>query len=168
MFKAAHSPYLVPYDGSFVRSKASTSPPASAPSKKVCKDKLALYTDELSDLQRRLYATDSWSVLLIFQAMDAAGKDSTIRNVLSGVNPAGCQVFSFKKPSTKELEHDFMWRTSCALPERGRIGVFNRSYYEEVLAVKVHPEYLDYQRLPEPCRKKSSFWKHRYESILDH
>jgi PPK2 family polyphosphate:nucleotide phosphotransferase len=168
MFKAVNSPYLVPYDGSFVPSKAATTPPSTAPEKQICKDRLALLSDELSDLQRMLYADNRWSVLLVFQAMDAAGKDSTIRHVLSGVNPAGCQVFSFKRPSEQELDHDFLWRTAACLPERGRIGVFNRSYYEEVLAVKVHPEYLDYQRLPPGCRNQKDFWHNRYESIRDH
>ncbi len=101
----------------------------------------------LDDLQRRLYASDQYSVLLVFQAMDAAGKDSTIRAVMSGVDPAGCQVFSFKQPSSEELDHDFLWRTAKSLPQRGRIGVFNRSYYEEVLVVRVHPEYLGGQKL---------------------
>ena len=106
--------------------------------------------DELDDLQRRLYASDKYSVLLVFQAMDAAGKDSTIRAVMSGVDPAGCQVFSFKQPSSEELDHDFLWRTAKSMPQRGRIGIFNRSYYEEVLVVRVHPEYLGGQKLPRP------------------
>jgi PPK2 family polyphosphate:nucleotide phosphotransferase len=121
---------------------------------------------KLRELQRVLYADDRHAVLLVFQAMDAAGKDSTIRAVMSGINPAGCQVFSFKKPSSEELEHDFLWRTSRRLPERGRIGVFNRSYYEEVLVVRVHPEYLDYQRLPYRPDAET-LWQQRYESIRD-
>lgn len=107
------------------------------------------YTDEIKALQRKMYAHDRYSVLLIFQGMDAAGKDGAIRHVMTGINPAGVQVFSFKKPTSQELDHDWMWRTTCCLPERGRIGIFNRSYYEEVLVVKVHPEILtQYQRIP--------------------
>jgi PPK2 family polyphosphate:nucleotide phosphotransferase len=118
----------------------------------------------LSELQEKLYAQDSWALLLIFQAMDAAGKDSTIKHVMSGVNPQGCQVYSFKAPSNEELDHDFLWRTSKALPERGRIGIFNRSYYEEVLVVRVHPELLHRQKVPANLLKKD-VWKHRYEDI---
>ena len=114
-----------------------------------------------------LYAHDRYAILLIFQAMDAAGKDGTIRAVMSGINPAGCQVFSFKQPSAEELDHDFLWRTATRLPERGRIGIFNRSYYEEVLVVKVHPEYLEAQRLPENTDLKK-IWQQRYRSICDH
>ncbi len=124
-------------------------------------------SDELSDLQERLYAHGRYSLLLIFQAMDAAGKDGAIRHVMSGVNPQGCQVFSFKQPSTKELEHDFLWRTHCAMPERGRIGIFNRSYYEEVLIVKVHPQILRAQGLPASALNGKSIWKDRYRSIVD-
>jgi PPK2 family polyphosphate:nucleotide phosphotransferase len=122
--------------------------------------------DELSDLQSRLYAHDRYAVLLIFQAMDAAGKDSAIKHVMSGVNPQGCQVFSFKHPSAQELDHDFLWRTTRDLPERGRIGIFNRSYYEEVLIVRVHPEILQSQSLPDGVTDVK-FWKHRYQSIID-
>ena len=104
--------------------------------------------ERLADLQEKLYAQDQWGVLLIFQAMDAAGKDGAIEHVMSGVNPQGCQVFSFKAPSAEELDHDFLWRTTRCLPERGRIGIFNRSYYEEMLVVRVHPEILEKQRLP--------------------
>ena len=118
----------------------------------------------LSELQDRLYAQDEWSVLLIFQAMDAAGKDGTIKHVMSGVNPQGCQVFSFKAPSEEELDHDFLWRTTRCLPERGRIGIFNRSYYEEVLVVRVHPELLVRQKLP-PALVTKDIWKERFESI---
>ncbi len=126
-----------------------------------------LLTEEVKELataQERLYAADTWSVLLILQAMDAAGKDGTIKHVMSGLNPQGCQVFSFKQPSTEELDHNFLWRCMKALPERGRIGIFNRSYYEEVLVVKVHPNYLASQRLPksDPTDK---FWDKRYEDI---
>jgi len=122
---------------------------------------------ELSKLQRLQYAANSYSVLLIFQAMDAAGKDGAIRHVMSGVNPQGCQVFSFKHPSATELDHDFLWRTSQNLPERGRIGIFNRSYYEEVLIVRVHPEILRSQSLPDGSIAASAIWKERFRSIID-
>ena len=167
MFKAVESPYLVGSDGSFEVAAAPTAPPEGAPGKKECKKRLSALNDELRDLQRTLYARDHHAVLLVFQAMDAAGKDSTIRSVMSGVNPAGCQVYSFKKPSAEEIDHDFLWRTARNLPERGRIGIFNRSYYEEVLVVKVHPEILTYQRLPDPIDPET-VWQHRYESIADH
>jgi len=137
------------------------------PDKKSYKKKLAGLVDELDDLQRRLYASDKYSVLLIFQAMDAAGKDSTIRAVLSGVNPAGFQVCSFKQPSAEELDHDFLWRSAKRLPQRGRIGVFNRSYYEETLVVRVHPEYLQGQKLPHKL-DLGTLWQERFESIRDH
>ena len=120
--------------------------------------------ERLADLQERLYAENRWSLLLIFQAMDAAGKDSTIKHVMSGVNPQGCQVYSFKAPSQEELDHDFLWRASRCLPERGRIGIFNRSYYEEALVVRVHPELLGAQRLPAPL-VTDRIWKHRFEDI---
>lgn len=123
--------------------------------------------DELSDLQRLHYASNRYSLLLIFQAMDAAGKDGAIRHVMSGINPQGCQVFSFKHPSANELEHDFMWRTSQCLPERGRIGIFNRSYYEEVLIVRVHPEILLGQGLPDCPLDDKTIWHDRYTSIVD-
>jgi PPK2 family polyphosphate:nucleotide phosphotransferase len=125
---------------------------------------LAETRQSLSEAQELLYAADTWSVLIIFQAMDAAGKDSTIKHVMSGINPQGCQVCSFKRPSSEELDHDFLWRCVKALPERGRIGIFNRSYYEEVLVVKVHPEILKGQKLPEQ-RFDEGFWRRRYESI---
>ncbi|MEP7015111.1 MAG: polyphosphate kinase 2 family protein [Verrucomicrobiota bacterium] len=118
----------------------------------------------LCELQEKLYAGDKWTLLLIFQAMDAAGKDGTINHVLSGVNPQGCEVTGFKAPSALELDHDFLWRAMKALPERGRIGVFNRSYYEEVLVVRVHPEFLAAQRLPENLIMRN-IWKERYEDI---
>ena len=120
--------------------------------------------ERLAALQERLYAQDRWGVLLIFQAIDGAGKDSTIEHVMSGVNPQGCQVFSFKVPSAEELDHDFLWRTNRCLPERGRIGIFNRSYYEEVLVVRVHPELLAAQRLPAKPDGKE-LWQHRYADI---
>jgi PPK2 family polyphosphate:nucleotide phosphotransferase len=119
---------------------------------------------ELAEAQELLWASDRWSLLVIFQAMDAAGKDGTIKHVMSGVNPQGCQVYSFKQPSAEELDHNFLWRYMRALPERGRIGIFNRSYYEEVLVVKVHPEWLDRQKLPDGKRGKG-FWRARYEDI---
>ena len=167
MFEAVESPYLVTYEGNFRVDQADTAPPADAPGKKKSKKRLAKLIDELSDLQRILYAHDKHAILLIFQALDAAGKDGTIRAVMSGINPAGCQVFSFKQPTPEELDHDFLWRTTRSLPERGRIGIFNRSYYEEVLVVKVHPEYLKGQKLPDRIDLKS-IWKERYESIREH
>jgi PPK2 family polyphosphate:nucleotide phosphotransferase len=123
--------------------------------------------NELSELQRLHYASNRHAVLLIFQAMDAAGKDGAIRHVMSGVNPQGCQVFSFKHPSATELEHDFLWRTTRSLPERGRIGIFNRSYYEEVLIVRVHPEILRSQGLPDKLLDEKTIWQDRYRSIVD-
>jgi PPK2 family polyphosphate:nucleotide phosphotransferase len=118
----------------------------------------------MSELQDKLYAQDCWSLLLIFQAMDAAGKDGAIKHVMSGVNPQGCQVYSFKVPSYKELQHDFLWRTTCQLPERGHIGIFNRSYYEEVLVARVHPEVLSGQRMP-PSLVTKNIWEERFEDI---
>ena len=120
--------------------------------------------ERLADLQEKLYAQDQWGVLLIFQAMDAAGKDGAIAHVLSGVNPQGCQVFSFKAPSPEEIDHDFLWRTTRCLPERGRIGIFNRSYYEEMLVVRVHPGILEKQRLPKRLVTKR-IWKERFEDV---
>jgi len=128
---------------------------------------LQRHVEQLSVLQRLHYASNRYSMLLIFQAMDAAGKDGAIRHVMSGVNPQGCQVFSFKHPSATELEHDFLWRTTRSLPERGRIGIFNRSYYEEVLIVRVHPEILRTQGLPDALLDESEIWKERYRSIVD-
>jgi PPK2 family polyphosphate:nucleotide phosphotransferase len=122
---------------------------------------------ELSSLQRLHYADNHYSVLLIFQAMDAAGKDGAIRHVMSGVNPQGCQVFSFKHPSAMELDHDFLWRTTQCLPERGRIGIFNRSYYEEVLIARVHPEILRSQGLPVELFNEKNIWQERYRSIVE-
>lgn len=128
------------------------------------KDMLADGVKRLSDLQEKLYAHDRWSVLLVFQAMDAAGKDGVIKHVMTGVNPQGCQVHAFKAPSPEELDHDFLWRVAMRLPERGRIGIFNRSHYEEVLVVRVHPEFLDRQRLPRDLAGKD-IWEARYKSI---
>jgi len=118
----------------------------------------------LGSLQEKLYAQDRWGVLLIFQALDAAGKDGAIEHVMSGVNPQGCQVYSFKQPSSEDLDHDFLWRNLIRLPERGRIGIFNRSYYEEVLVVRVHPELLEHQQIPRPLVTKH-IWRERFEDI---
>ncbi len=136
-------------------------------SKKRYQELLEEHIKKLSELQRLHYASDRYALLLIFQGMDSAGKDGAVRHVMSGVNPQGCEVFSFKQPSAEELEHDFLWRTTCRLPERGRIGIFNRSYYEEVLVVRVHPEILASQRLSEELRDDKTFWKDRYRSIVD-
>lgn len=123
--------------------------------------------DKMSALQSLLYASNRYSLLIIFQGMDACGKDSAIKNVMSGINPQGCEVHSFKQPSTEELKHDFLWRTTCRLPERGRIGIFNRSYYEEVLIVRVHHELLKSERLPNNELIHKDFWKNRYRSIVN-
>ena len=131
------------------------------------KNLLQAHTGELSALQAMLYARNSNALLVIFQAMDAAGKDGAIKHVMSGVNPQGCQAFSFKHPSSEELDHDFLWRTTRNLPERGRIGIFNRSYYEEVLVVRVHPELLAAERLPEHAAYDKHIWRDRYRSIVD-
>jgi PPK2 family polyphosphate:nucleotide phosphotransferase len=136
-------------------------------SEKQYKELLTKDVGELSAMQRLLYASNSYSVLLIFQAMDAAGKDGAISHVLTGVNPQGCEVHSFKRPSTEELEHDCLWRTTCRLPARGRIGVFNRSYYEEVLVVRVHPEILRSEGIPDELVGKKMVWEGRYRSIVD-
>jgi len=128
---------------------------------------LAEHVAQLSAQQQLLYASNRHAILLIFQAMDAAGKDGAIRHVMSGVNPQGCQVFSFKSPSATELQHDFLWRTTRDLPERGRIGIFNRSYYEEVLIVRVHPEILNNEGLSDPPRHEKELWHDRYRSIVD-
>jgi PPK2 family polyphosphate:nucleotide phosphotransferase len=135
-------------------------------SKEHYKHLLAAHLHQLSAQQRLLYAHNRYAVLLIFQAMDAAGKDGAIAHVMSGVNPQGCEVFSFKHPSAEELRHDFLWRTTCRLPERGRLGIFNRSYYEEVLVVRVHPEILRSQGLPEELCDEKTIWKERYRSIV--
>ena len=136
-------------------------------SKKHYQKHLRKQVEELSSLQRLHYASNRYALMLVFQGMDAAGKDGAIRHVMSGVNPQGCEVFSFKQPSAEELEHDFLWRTTCHLPERGRIGIFNRSYYEEVLVVRVHPEILRSQGLPEELRDEKSIWTDRYRSIVN-
>ncbi|MCU7917706.1 MAG: polyphosphate kinase 2 family protein [Candidatus Thiodiazotropha sp. (ex Epidulcina cf. delphinae)] len=164
MITTVTSPYLIPCDGESASDRLTTQPPKEAPGKKGCKRALAQEIDRLDELQRRLYAEDSRSLLIIFQAMDAAGKDSTIRAVMTGVDPSGCQVFSFKQPSKEELDHDFLWRTTRCLPERGRIGIFNRSYYEETLVVRVHPEYLSTQRIAIPS-DLDQLWQQRFDSI---
>jgi len=161
-WSAPKSELLVPFDGSFRIADAPTKPPVKV-------DKQALEaareerTEEIYDLQRKLYADNRYAVLFVFQAMDAGGKDGTIRNVFTGVNPAGFQVSSFKAPSHEELEHDFLWRVAQKLPDRGRIGVFNRSHYEEVLVVRVHPEFLERQSLPHVDLE--TIWSDRFESI---
>jgi PPK2 family polyphosphate:nucleotide phosphotransferase len=136
-------------------------------SKKHYQKHLEKHVEELTSLQQLHYASNRYALMLIFQGMDAAGKDGAIRHVMSGINPQGCEVFSFKQPSAEELEHDFLWRTTCHLPERGRIGIFNRSYYEEVLVVRVHPEILRSQGLQEELRDEKTIWKERYRSIVD-
>jgi PPK2 family polyphosphate:nucleotide phosphotransferase len=136
-------------------------------SKEEYKTLLATHVERLSSLQQLLYASGRYAVLLIFQGIDSAGKDGAIRHVMSGVNPEGCEVYSFKQPSADELKHDFLWRTTCRLPARGRIGIFNRSYYEEVLITRVHPEILDTQNLPKRVRDEKHFWRDRYRSIVE-
>jgi len=167
MFNAIDNDFLVPFDGNFSIANSLTKIEDIDYDKKPYKKYLSQLNDRIDDDQKMLYAQDKYAVLLVFQAMDAAGKDSTIRAVTRGINPAGCQVFSFKQPSKEELEHDFLWRTAKRMPERGRIGVFNRSYYEEVLVVRVHPEYLRYQRLPNRV-EGGELWRQRYESIRQH
>lgn len=172
MIKVIKTPYLIKTNSNF-KVKSSGTVSEGGENKSDLKKELKSLRKEIGELQHRLFAEDKNSLLLVFQAMDAAGKDSTIRAVLSGVNPAGCHVSSFKKPSAEELDHDFLWRSAIRLPERGRIGVFNRSYYEETLVVRVHPNYLQYQRLaglPDDLSEKSlqTFWDERFESINDH
>jgi PPK2 family polyphosphate:nucleotide phosphotransferase len=161
----APSPYLVPFDGSFDVGKAPTRPPEDAPGKKDNVEALEKSVERLAKLQEKLYADDRFSLLIVFQALDAAGKDGTLRAVMSGVNPAGCHVTAFKAPSAEELDHDFLWRCARALPERGRIGIWNRSHYEEVLVVRVHPKFLEGQRLPAPPADLDKLWQARFESI---
>lgn len=165
MFDAPPSPWRVPFDGTFDLSEAPTAPP-SKPSRDAIANELAQSVADLDKLQRKLFADERIAVLAMFQGMDASGKDSTIRRVFTGVNPAGCRVVSFGRPSTEELRHDFLWRGIRALPKRGKIGVFNRSWYEEVAVVRVHPEILDHQRLPwRP--KGEALWQSRLRSIRD-
>ena len=173
MIKAIDSQYLIAPQSNFKVETATTTPQKGYDlSKSTLKKELKKLRQEIGELQHRLFAEDKNSLLVVFQAMDAAGKDSTIRAVFSGVNPAGCHVSSFKKPSSEELDHDYLWRSAIRLPERGRIGVFNRSYYEETLVVRVHPNYLQYQRLadlPDDLSEKNlkTFWGERFESIND-
>ncbi len=136
-------------------------------SKKQYQERLEKHVEELSSLQQLHYASDRYALLLVFQGIDAAGKDGAIRHVMSGINPQGCDVFSFKQPTAEELEHDFLWRTTYRLPERGRIAIFNRSYYEEVLVVRVHPELLRNEGLPDQLHDEKTIWKERYRSIVD-
>ncbi len=157
--------HLVAFDETWKVHKAETSPPPGFEDKLDNKAALDRAVHQLAKLQGKLYAHDRYSVLLIFQAMDAAGKDGTIRAVMSGINPQGCQVYAFKGPSSEELDHDFLWRVQRDLPERGRIGIFNRSHYEEVLMVRVNPKYLDAQKLPYRPKTLEALWEQRYESI---
>lgn len=136
-------------------------------SKKRYQEQLRENVEALSSLQKLQYASDRYALLLIFQGMDTSGKDGATRHVMSGVSPEGCEVFSFKQPSTEELQHDFLWRTTCRLPQRGKIGIFNRSYYEEVLIVRVHPEIFQSQSLPHELCEDKEIWKKRYRSIVD-
>lgn len=164
LFDPVASPYLVPFDDSFKIKKAPTEAEGD-PGKAMNVEALEKSVEKLSKLQQKLYANDQYSVLLIFQALDAAGKDGTIRAVLSGVNPVGCQVFAYKAPNAEELDHDYMWRVQRNLPERGRIGVWNRSHYEEVLVVRVHPEWLGSQKLPRGTDDLPRLWEERFDSI---
>ena len=167
LFEPVASPYLVPFDESFKIRRATTEPPGDKPSKRDNEKVLEEHVAKLAKLQGKLYADKRYALLLVFQALDAAGKDGTIRAVMSGVNPQGCQAFAFKPPSAEELEHDFLWRIARALPERGRIGVWNRSHYEEVLAVRVNPGLLEPQRLPYRPKDLEELWAERLESIHD-
>lgn len=168
LFEPPKSPYRVAYDGDFRIDKAAQQPPKGAPSGKKGKNDnrkaLAKDIEAVKELQAKLYADDRYSVLLVFQAMDAAGKDGTIRAVMSGINPAGCQVMTFKRPSSNELDHDYLWRVHKKVPERGRIGIFNRSHYEEVLVVRVNPQILRGQQLP---YTPDSIFENRYTSIRE-
>ena len=159
--------FRVPKNAKIKLKKWSTKVKPCFESKEEYQNILEDHVHELSDLQRLLESDHHYALLLIFQGMDTAGKDGAIRHVMSGVNPQGCQVYSFKSPSTVELEHDFLWRTTCQLPERGRIGIFNRSYYEEVLIVRVHPNILAGENLPKEAQGKKNIWKNRYRSIVD-
>jgi PPK2 family polyphosphate:nucleotide phosphotransferase len=164
MFEGVSSPYRVPSKGKVDWKEFPTKAKQKTGSEDRLHGQLQAAVEALDNLQRVFFANNSYSLLLIFQAMDAAGKDSTIRAVMRGVDPTGCQVFSFKQPSTEELDHDFLWRCARCLPERGRIGIFNRSYYEETLVVRVHPEFLAQQRLPK-LKNPDTLWEQRFESI---
>ncbi len=159
--------YRVPPDKRIDLSKWPTLVAPYAKSKNEYKKHLREHIQKLSSLQQLHYASNRHALLLIFQGMDGSGKDGAIQHVMSGVNPEGCEVYSFKQPSAEELEHDFLWRTTCRLPERGRIGIFNRSYYEDVLVVRVHPELLRRQGLPNELRDAKDLWAQRYDSIRD-
>lgn len=163
-FTAPESAFLVPFDGGFRAQSASTTPPDE--DRHHLKQRLKAAQRQLDDLQRLLLANKTWALLLVFQGMDASGKDGTIRAVMRGISPTGCQVFNFKRPTRTELAHDFLWRTTRSLPERGRIGIFNRSQYEEVLVVRVHPELLQNQQLP-GAADSDEFWNERLRSIRD-
>jgi PPK2 family polyphosphate:nucleotide phosphotransferase len=165
LFDPVDNPYLVPFDDSFKLRKFPTRPDDNG-GKEANVAALSHAIDKLSKLQEKLYAHDRYSVLLIFQAMDAAGKDGTIRAVMTGINPQGCQVYAVKSPNAEELDHDFLWRMVRDLPERGRIGIWNRSHYEEVLVVRVNPSYLDGQKLPRRPKDQDDLWRERYESIV--
>ncbi len=167
LFDPVESPYLVPFDGSFKLSKAETEPSEKHANKKENQEKLADSVHELARLQGRLYADNRYSLLLVFQAMDAAGKDGTIKAVMSGVNPQGCDVTAFKSPSKEDLEHDFLWRVNRRMPARGKIGIFNRSHYEEVLVVRVNPSFLDAEQLPRTPKHLDDLWIERFESIVE-
>src|SRR5437762_7435920 len=157
-------PYRIDHGKNFQLKDFDPAATSHVQSKEHAKELLAKGISEMAEFQDKLYAQDRWAVLLIFQAMDAAGKDGAIKHVMSGVNPQGCQVYSFKAPSSEDLDHDFLWRTTRCLPERGRIGIFNRSYYEEVLVVRVHPELLAKQRLPADL-VTDRIWGERFEDI---
>lgn len=165
-YKVTDSPHLVPFDGSFRVKKHDTIAPKKERNQDENDAELAALIARMQKLQAKLMANDQRALLLVFQAMDAAGKDGTVKAVTSGINPAGCEVYSFKKPSDLELDHDFLWRTYRCMPERGRIGIFNRSYYEEVLVVRVHPGILEYQKLPDRPKNKE-IWEERFDSIRD-
>ena len=163
-FRALAKPYVVKDGRRFRLKKFDPKGPGRSAMQHGTKKFLKKSVGALSELQEKLYAQDRWGVLLIFQAMDGAGKDSAIKHVMSGIDPKGCQVYAFKSPSPEELDHDFMWRTSKCMPERGRIGIFNRSYYEETLAVRVHPEYLGRQKVPSELISKN-LWRQRFQDI---
>ena len=160
------SPWLVPFEGRFDASRARSTPPSKAPGGKRLEKRLEDVLGELLDEQRKLMAQNRRSLLVVMQGLDACGKDGTIRALSPGLDGSGCRVTSFKNPSSEELDHDFLWRLQKAVPERGSVGIFNRSHYEEVLIVKVQPEILEGQRLPD-TRPTKTFWANRYESILD-
>jgi PPK2 family polyphosphate:nucleotide phosphotransferase len=165
LYDPVESPYLIPFDGEVKLRKLQTDPDDNE-GKEANVAALERSIEKLSKLQEKLYAHHHYSVLLVFQAMDAAGKDGTIRAVMTGINPQGCQVYAFKAPNAEELDHDFLWRVTRALPERGRIGIWNRSHYEEVLVVRVNPGYLEGQRLPRRPDDLDDLWRERYESIV--